>query len=547
MRNLTSGNKMNFTVFAIIVLIILIILITSVVMVLRTEKDEYEISSQESIYDKDYNFIELENDAKISKKWTGNYYLKENETKKEYNLGSYAIAYNKNMKNLDLFGNFYQVLKGGDISKISGYNTVSGNVQSLFYKIDDRKYLIASRNIKNDTGTLSTQNYLIIIIDKLGNALLLNNEINAKTINKMIISADDFDFDVANEILMYNNESINLKKIIGSTNQYVPKEEKENENEDENATENTQIADNEQNNEGNNGGNGGSSTIINNREDSTTTIIGGDSNQQGSNTNTNTNSNSDANSDSNTNSNTNSGSNKDNGKQDTSWVGKLNDWMQKVAAGFQSIYNGNSGKKDDTSLAKSISLNSLSADVTTIDINYAVVDPENKYNVVYALVSDGVKSYSLSLDKKATTYKLTGLEPNTNYSVEIGYKVIYADSSTDEKVEDTMTVRTKSPVESLKITKVSTEKIYYTLKFDSNFVYDAGAELVVYLNDDEKYSTIKLTSDILEKAASSGYSGSFTIPKEYKIKNSSIKLKVEDLSYNGTAVNTNLSAKIVNY
>ncbi len=532
MRNLTSGNKMNFTVFAVIVLIILIILITSVVMVLKVKKDEYEISSQESIYDKDYNFIELENDAKISKKWTGNYYLKENVTKKEYNLGSYAIAYNKNMRNLDLFGNFYQVLKGGDISKISGYNTVSGNVQSLFYKIDDRKYLIASRNIKNDTGTLSTQNYLIIVIDKLGNALLLNNEINAKTINKMIISADDFDFDVANEILMYNNESINLKKIIGSTNQYVPKEE--NENEDENTTGNTQIADNGQNNDGNNGENSGSSTIINNRDDSITTIIGGGSNQ-GSNSNTNSNTN------------TNSDSNKDNGKQDTSWVGKLNEWMQKVAAGFQSIYNGNSGKKDDTSLAKSISLNSLSADVTTIDINYAVVDPENKYNVVYALVSDGVKSYSLSLDKKATTYKLTGLEPNTNYSVEIGYKVIYADSNTDEKVEDTMTVRTKSPVESLKITKVSTDKIYYTLKFDSKFVYDAGAELVVYLNDDEKYSTIKLTSDILEKAASSGYSGSLKIPKEYKIKNSSIKLKVEDLSYNGTAVSTNLSAKIVNY
>ena len=545
MRNLTSGNKMNFTVFAVIVLIILIILITSVVMVLKVKKDEYEISSQESIYDKDYNFIELENDAKISKKWTGNYYLKENVTKKEYNLGNYAIAYNKNMRNLDLFGNFYQVLKGGDISKISGYNTVSGNVQSLFYKIDDRKYLIASRNIKNDTGTLSTQNYLIIIIDKLGNALLLNNEINAKTINQMIISADDFDFDVANEILMYNNESINLKKIIGSTNQYVPKEE--NETEDENTTGNTQIADNGQNNDGNNGGNSGSSTIINNRDDSTTTIIGGGSNQ-GSNSNTNSNSDTaGSNSNSNMNSNTNSDSNKDNGKQDTSWVGKLNEWMQKVAAGFQSIYNGNSGKKDDTSLAKSISLNSLSADVTTIDINYAVVDPENKYNVVYALVSDGVKSYSLSLDKKATTYKLTGLEPNTNYSVEIGYKVIYADSNTDEKVEDTMTVRTKSPVESLKITKVSTDKIYYTLKFDSKFVYDAGAELVVYLNDDEKYSTIKLTSDILEKAASSGYSGSLKIPKEYKIKNSSIKLKVEDLSYNGTAVNTNLSAKIVNY
>ena len=515
MRNLTSGNKMNFTIFALIVLIILIILCTAVVMVLRTEKEEYTVSNIMSIYDKNYNYIELENDAKISKKWTGNYYLKEDITKKQYDLGNYAIAYDKNKKTLDLFGEFYQVLKGGDISKISGYNTVTGNVQSQFYKIDDRKYLIASRNIKNDTGSLSTQNYLIIIIDKLGNALLLNNEINAKTINNMIISADDFDFDVANEVLMYNNESINLKKIIGSTNEYVKKEEKTASNEVNGIDENN-TAENNTNQAENNVQIATSTTTTNNnnRENSTTIIQNGN----GGNT-----------------------------KQDTSWVGNLNDWIQKVAAGFQSIYNGNSGKKDDSTLSKSIALNSLSADVTSIDINYTITDPENKYNVVYANVSNGVKTYSLSLDKNATTYKLTGLDPNTNYSVEIGYKVIYADSSTDENVEDTMTVRTKAPTESLKITKVSTDKIYYDLKLDSNFVYDVGAKLVIYLNDNNEYSEIKLTSGNLEKAASSGYSGSFDIPDEYKMKNSSIKIKLEDLAYNGTSIDTNLMAKIVNY
>ena len=529
MRNLTSGNKMNFTIFALIILIILVILFTAVVMVLGNGKEEYEVSSTMSIYDKNYNYIELENDAKISKKWTGNFYLKENVTKKEYNLGNYVVAFDKNRKSLDLYGNFYQVLKGGDISKISGYNTVSGNVQSQFYKIDDRKYLIAAKNIKNDTGSLSTQNYLIIIIDKLGNALLLNNEINVKTINEMIISTDDFEFDVANELLTYNEESINLKKIIGSTNEYVKPEEEKEENE---VKDETQVADNQ---------NQvapvtqvpstttSTSTTTNNREQQTTTII-----QNGTDNNNNNNNN-----------NNNSSSNST--KQDTSWVGSLNSWIQKVAAGFQSIYNGNSGKKDDTSLTKSIALNSLGADTTSIDINYTVQDPENKYNVVYAIVTDGTKSYNIALDKKATSYKLTGLEPNTSYSVEIGYKVIYADSSTDENVEDTMTVKTKAPVESLAITKVSTDKIYYTLKLDSNFVYDVGAKLVIYLNDTNEYSEIKLTGANLEKAASAGYSGSFEIPSEYKAKNSSIKLKLENVSYNGTTINSNLVAKIVNY
>lgn len=520
MRNLTSGNKMNFTIFALIILIILVILCTAVVMVLRNEKEEYEVLSTMSIYDKDYNYIELENDAKISKKWTGNFYLKENITKKEYNLGNYVVAFNKNRKSLDLYGNFYQVLKGGDVSKISGYNTVSGNVQSQFYKIDDRKYLIAARNIKNDTGSLSTQNYLIIIIDKLGNALLLNNEINVKTINEMIIGTEEFEFDVANEVLTYNEESINLKKIIGSTNEYVKQEEQPEQNETKDETE-VATSDNQTGTTTSTVTSTSTTTTTNNRNETTTIIENGTDNK--------------------------SNSSNNNTKQDTSWVGSLNSWIQKVAAGFQSIYNGNTNKKEETSLTRSIALNSLSADTTSIDINYTVQDPENKYNVVYAIVTDGVKSYNISLDKKATSYKLTDLEPNTNYCVEIGYKVIYANSDTEENIEDTMTVRTKAPVESLLITKVSTDKIYYSLKLDNNFVYDVGAKLVVYLNDVNEYSEIKLTSANLEEAAATGYSGTFEIPSEYKIKNSSIKLKLENVSYNGTTINPNLVAKIVNY
>ena len=63
MRNLTSGNKMNFTIFALIVLIILIILCTAVIMVVRTDKEEYPVSNTMSIYDKDYSNI---NRSKVS-------------------------------------------------------------------------------------------------------------------------------------------------------------------------------------------------------------------------------------------------------------------------------------------------------------------------------------------------------------------------------------------------------------------------------------------------------------------------------------------------
>ena len=95
MRNLAAGNKVNFTVFTIIVIVIMLILAGAVILVLSNAQEDHEISSSTAIYDNNYNYIELENTAVVSKKWNGNYYLKENETKKEYNLGKYSVQVGK--------------------------------------------------------------------------------------------------------------------------------------------------------------------------------------------------------------------------------------------------------------------------------------------------------------------------------------------------------------------------------------------------------------------------------------------------------------------
>ena len=395
------------------------------------------------------------------------------------------------------------------MAKITDYTAINGTNECKFYKIEDRKYLIIAPNIENSTGSFSTKNYLIVIVDRLGNAQLLNNEIDAKTINEMVISTSDFDFDVANEKLTYKTEeaSINLKKILGSTNEYVHIEKEK--DEEKNEEKDTQIADN-------NGGQtiNNSSTVNNN---SSTTIVNGGS---GGTT-----------------------------KVDTTWVDRLNNWIKDVAAGFDSIYNGNSGKKDDSTLARSIKLNSLNSGVTYVDVNYAVTDPESKYNVVYLRVSgDDIEPYNIALNKQETSYRITGLQPTSNYYIDIGYRTVYSDSKVDEKIEDTLTTRTKAPVESIAITKVSTSKIYYNVKLDSEFVYDSGVKLVVYANNsDVAEQEIILNDDALAKAANGGLTGSFNIPNGYKTQNGSVKIELQNLNYNGQEINKYLSAKIINY
>ena len=490
MRNLTSGNKMNFTIFALIVLIILIILCTAVIMVVRTDKEEYPVSNTMSIYDKDYNYIELENDAKIFKKWTGNYYLKEDTTKKEYNLGGYAIAFDKNKKTLDLYGNFYQVLKGGDISKISGYNTVSGNVQSQFYKIDDRKYLIAARNITNDTGSLSTQSYLIIIIDKLGNALLLNNKINAKTINEMIISTDDFKFDVANEILTYNDENINLKKIIGSTNEYVEKEEEKDMDWQNLIPEyNGGTSENGSDNSGN--GQNADGSVINNQGGAQSGTNAGTSGNAGN--------------------------------------------------GGDTIINNSNSSTNQTPLSKSVSLRGAIATSSYIDIEYAVQDPQNRYQTVYAFVEAVGYENTIALDKNATTYRLTDLEPNTEYKITLGYKEITEDNEVVDNIEDVLSVRTTKINASIDITRVGTgsKKVYFNLKLDQNYAFDY-AKIALYV-DGVKESDMDV--NLTQAVKTDGWSNVLT----YENYGSEITVQLEGTSHDGSVVNTNIQAKYRNY
>ena len=575
MRNLTAGNKMNFTMFIFIVLIIIFMIIYAVINGLKNTKEKYEIYSSACVYDYGANYIELENDAQISKKWTGSYYLKEDVTKKEYKLGSYSVIFDRKKKSLDLFGTFYEVKRGGDIVKILDHNFINSTIQNKFYKISDRRYLIVGKNIKNNTGSLSTENYLIVILDKSGNALLLNNEINAKTINEMIISTDDFEFDVANEILKYNDEIINLKKIIGSSNQYIQQVAK-NDEADDAENEQNKIQNNTDSNSQSQSNNQQSITTYATTSTTTSTITSLSSNEKenkaeneekninetnidlsnisGNITNQNTinqNNSSENNtnenvSNSNTIGNKENQTNENNNEQDLTWIETLNSWMSEVAAGFKNMTSSKVEKKEGK-LSKNISLNSINAGTTFVDVDYTVTDPENQYNVVYIIITGDNFVKTFSLDKNANTYRITELEPNKNYIVEMGYKIIYSDSSVEEVKQDMMTTRTLLPQEKLKITRVSLNRIYYALNLDKDYVYDNGCKIRAYLNDTSLIFEQTLKESELEKAAVSGYSYSFEIPQGYKEKNAEIKIVLEDTYMNEKAVTNNLSVKIVNY
>ena len=65
----------------------------------------------------------------------------------------------------------------------------------------------------------------MVELDKQGNAKLSNNKLQLKTISETTLVTSKYTFDIANEKLNYGKYDIDLKKIIGSSNQYVKESE----------------------------------------------------------------------------------------------------------------------------------------------------------------------------------------------------------------------------------------------------------------------------------------------------------------------------------
>ncbi len=259
MRKLGKANKKSFTLFTIIVIFIILIFVLGVTKVFSYEKMEYKITSSSFIYDEEYNYIALEGDGIISKNWNGKYYLNISDKNNKYSLGKETVVFNPNDYKMHLYGEAYQVFTNGNISKKINQTEIVRSGTPSFYKLADRKYLMVDKNISDVKGEFSTTEYLIIVIDKIGNALLINNKVNIKTINPIILKTSEFSFDISNEKIIVGKEKIDLKKIIGSTNQYIEELIKKDNNKSNNNNNN-----NDNNNNNNNGGNniGGSNPLV---------------------------------------------------------------------------------------------------------------------------------------------------------------------------------------------------------------------------------------------------------------------------------------------
>ena len=225
-RKLGKKNIQLFVLFSFLVLLVVGLFGYFIYQALIYDKASYKIAANSFMYDTNNEYILLEYDGELTQKWDKHYYLTEKDKKK--NMGNDVVVFNDNDFIVYIYGTNYQVKTNGDVVYSDTVVEASRNGSPSFYKLDDRKYLIVGSSIQTENSEIKTKNYLIVEIDKSGHALLLNNELNIKTLNTLVLKTGIFDFDVANERLIVNENMIDLKKISGSSNQYVePVEDEE--------------------------------------------------------------------------------------------------------------------------------------------------------------------------------------------------------------------------------------------------------------------------------------------------------------------------------
>ena len=470
MRKYDIKNKKFIGIMIGIALILIIIFSVFLKKVLDAGKVEYVVEKNSIVFDIDKNMITTEEDATLKVKWSGNYYMVYNDDM--INLSEHAIVYNLNNNNLNLYGSFYEVLNTGDVNILSNETVIESSVKSHFYKLDDRKYLIIDRTIESDDGLLVTSNYLIVNLDKSGNATLLNNNVNLKTFRPKVLKTSSYTFDIANEIINFGGEDIDLKEIIGSTNEFG-KLNGAGGNGNGSGTNTSGVTSGTSgtgtgtgDGTGSGGGADGSGGGAGGGAGGAGGGAGGGSGEgTGDGTGDGTGS---------------GGSGSGDGSSDGS-IGIGGTGNSDNTTDFDNGYNGgvsDGAVSEIINATKNTSIIRITTALTSIGVDYVIYDPNNEYQSVYVELEEANNpdhTDIIYLSKNDTNITISNLSFNTMYNLYFRYT--YYDETGVLKVydKDEVTVTTRTPKISLKVTGIIDNHLYYKISLDNYYAVEKGA------------------------------------------------------------------------
>ena len=500
MRKLSNIVKAMIGVFAGVVVIAVA---AGAVLIVRQQGASaaavYAVTAGSTVYDGDNAQVDMTAGGQIRLRADGKYYLT-TETGDTYCLGEQAVYYDQNTAVLHLLGDGYRVYSDSSVKKISGETQISDLVSTAFYKLGDRRYVLIAPEITDSTGTVRTSQYLFCVLDRAGNALLLNHEINYKTTEATVLYAGEDAFDIAEEMLLFGGSTIDLSMIFGSTNEYNAIKEAREGEEQQDTIELTIKG-----GSGGDGGTGGS---------------GGDGGSGGS-----------------------GGMGGDGGS------GGLGGSGGSGGAGGAGGTGGTGVSGSASSYADgrySMNLSGVTQYVNMLNVYYNVVDPFGNYGTVFLVVrpSEGTEqeieagTQTIVLDVDASSVGVYGLNPDTRYTLELCYVPVEANATS--QIDDVMRVETLAIEHQIYVMLLADGQLTVNVRLDSRYQVDSAR---LYLDVGTGAASAWQDVDIAAAVSAAGWTTTLTYTDSYY--GALLNLRFADVKYAGADIELSNTTSLI--
>lgn len=220
-----NARKMNKTaksfigIFSAMILFTLGGLVFVAVDAVADRPGEVTVTAGSVVYNNANTAIQLSEDGTVSQEISsGQYYLTSKDGTK-IPLGTNTMAYSS--EGVQVFGGGYYIDESGMVEAVQNdYVYAVSSSSSAIIKLSDRRYVMIGATIVDENGVIAVSNYLYMVLDTVGNAYLLSDSISLKTTSPTTIISGGITFNIAQELVQLENQTIDMQIVMGSTNTY---------------------------------------------------------------------------------------------------------------------------------------------------------------------------------------------------------------------------------------------------------------------------------------------------------------------------------------
>lgn len=211
MRKLNGKAKRSIVIFGVVTILSVGVVLGSAIRVIAAQEESYEIRSGSYIFDNTYSCLEAEQQGVIRRSWNSEYTLETGD--KTYALGAKTVGYEPDTNKVAVYGGGYLFSEDGTVSTLRKRYEVDNLTNTSFIKLDDNKYVICGDNITSDDGNLQTEKFVYVVLDKAGNARVMNHQLSVKVLGEASVSTGNLKLDLGEKTLDFAGNVLELDRV----------------------------------------------------------------------------------------------------------------------------------------------------------------------------------------------------------------------------------------------------------------------------------------------------------------------------------------------